>query len=113
MKKRRTDALTLLHSIRESLSGTPTFEAASEAWYALDELKLSLIRDGGHSRREMGLVRDLHAAMLDLTSDLQQQREPHGDPVKVITVALQSSIIGRSVGGGSVLILSEDDEFVE
>ena len=113
MKKRRTDALTLLRSIRESLSGTPSFEAASEAWYALDELKLSLIRDGGHSRREMGLVRDLHAAMLGLTADLQQQREPNGDPVKVITVALQSSIIGRSVGHGDELMLSEDDVLAE
>ena len=113
MKKRRTDALTLLRSIRESLSGTPSFEAASEAWYALDELKISLIRDGGHSRREMGLVRDLHAAMLGLTADLQQQREPHGEPVKVIAMALESSIIGRSIAGRSELVLSEDDELLE
>jgi hypothetical protein len=113
MKKRRTDALTLLRSIRDSLSGTPSFEAASAAWYALDDLKISLIRDAGHSRREMGLVRDLHAAMLHLTSDLQQQREPNCDPVKMITVALQSSIIGRSVRGNSELILSEDDVLAE
>ena len=113
MKKRRTDALTLLRSIRESLSGTPSYEKASDAWYALDELKIRLIRDGGHSRREMGLVRDLHAAMLGLTADLQQQREPNGDPVKVITVALQSSIIGRSVGHGDELTLSEDDVLAE
>lgn len=113
MKKRRTDALTLVRSIRDSLSGTPSFEAASDAWYALDDLKISLIRDAGHSRREMVLVHDLHVAMLHLTSDLQQKREPNGDPVKVITVALQSSIIGRSVGHGDELMLSEDDVLAE
>ena len=113
MKKRRTDALTLLRSIGDSLSGAPSYEKASDAWYALDELKISLIRDVGHSRREKGLVCDLHAAMLDLTSDLQQQREPNGDPVKVVTTALQSSIIGRSVGGEDELMLSEDDVLAE
>jgi hypothetical protein len=61
----------------------------------------------------MGLVCDLHAAMLDLTSDLQQQREPNGDRVKVVTTALQSSIIGRSVGGEDELMLSEDDVLAE
>ena len=110
MKKRRTDALTLLRTIGDGLSGAPCYEKASDA---LDELKISLIRDVGHSRREMGLVCDLHAAMLDLTSDLQQQREPNGDRVKVVTTALQSSIIGRSVGGEDELMLSEDDVLAE
>ena len=68
-----------------------------------------LIRDRFFPMRS----RTMNAVMLHLTSDLQQQREPNGDPVKVITVALQSSIIGRSVGHGDELMLSEDDVLAE
>ena len=109
MKDLTSHALTLLRTIRDSLSGAPSYEAASDAWYAFDDLKISLMRDEGHSPRERALVRDLQATLMIVTNDLQQQRDPNGDPVKMVVLALESSIIGRSLRARSDLVLSEDD----
>ena len=111
--KRKVDALAPLRTLHDRLSNKPSYEDISHAWYALHDLKIELVRDGGHTFREKALVRDLHAAMLDLTSDLQQGREPDGIGANVSVIALQSSIITRSLGAEGGLVLSEDDVLVE
>jgi hypothetical protein len=109
MRERRTDALTYLRSIRDSLLGTPSLPATSDAWHAMDKLKLRLLRDGGYSPREKSLMRDLQKAMLDFTSALQQGLNPDGGQASVIILALQSSIMSRSIRIPGELILTEDD----
>jgi hypothetical protein len=109
MKERRTDALIYLQAIRDNLLGTPSLPAASNAWHAMDKLKLRLLRDGGYSPREKSLMRDLHKAMLDFTSALQQGLDPDAVQASVIILALESSIMSRSIGTPGELILTEDD----
>ena len=55
------------------------------------------------------MVRDLEVALIDLTRAIQQQQVPDGDRVRLVTLALQSSITRRSLAETGELVLSEDD----
>ena len=102
-------ALALLGSIAQNVSGSPSFEDMSGAWQAFDKLRLNLLRDGEYSRGEKALVRDLEVALIDLTRAMQQQQVPDGDRVRLVTLALRSSITRRSLAETGELVLSEDD----
>jgi len=102
-------ALTLLGSIGQNVSDSPSYEGISDAWQAFDTLRLDLLRDGEHSMGERALVRDLEVALFDLTRAIQQQQVPDGDQVRLVTVALQSSVARRSLAETGELVLSEDD----
>ena len=102
-------ALALLGSIAQNVSGSPSFEDMSGAWQAFDKLRFNLLRDGEYSTSERALVRDLEAALIDLTRAIQQQQVPDGDRVRLVTLALQSSITRRSLAETGELVLSEDD----
>ena len=55
------------------------------------------------------MVRDLEVALIDLTRAIQQQKVPDSDRVRLVTVALQSSITRRTLAETDELVLSEDD----
>ena len=109
MSKLVSHALALLGSIARDVSGIPSCEDISDAWQAFDKLRLNLLRDGEYSRGERALVRDLEVALIDLTRAIQQQQLPDGDRVRLVTLALQSSITRRSLAETGELLLSEDD----
>jgi hypothetical protein len=110
MSKFVSHALTLLGSIGQNVSDSPSYEGISDAWQAFDTLRLDLLRDGEHSMGERALVRDLEVALFDLTRAIQQQQQvPDGDQVRLVTVALQSSVTRRSLAETGELVLSEDD----
>jgi len=109
MSKFVSHALTLLGSIGQNVSDSPSYEGISDAWQAFDTLRLDLLRDGEHSMGERALVRDLEVALFDLTRAIQQQQVPDGDQVRLVTAALQSSVTRRSLAETGELVLSEDD----
>ena len=109
MSKSISHALALLNSIAQNVSGSPSGKDISDAWQAFDKLRLNLLRDGEYSRGEKALVRDLEVALIDLTRAMQQQQVPDGDRVRLVTLALRSSITRRSLAETGELVLSEDD----
>ena len=87
----------------------PRGEAFQTLGNAFDKFSVTLLRDGEHSKRERVLVRDLQAALTDLATAIQQQRVPDGDRARLDAVALQSSILRRSLVETGELVLSEHD----
>ena len=109
MSKFVSHTLALLSSIAHDVSGIPSCEDISDTWQAFDKLRLNLLRDGEYSKGERALVRDLEVALIDLTRAIQQQKVPDSDRVRLVTVALQSSITRRTLAETDELVLSEDD----
>ena len=54
-------------------------------------------------------MRDLQVELMDLTRAIQQQRVPDGGRVRLVAIALQSSIVRRSLAEPGELVLSEHD----